>query len=113
MIVYSVIARAKDATVLAETSSENLISGNAPQISIAFLKHLSDNPNQYIQDGEKKTFVYSEEDEDDFFSDFMNVCAMKMDVSDILEEYYFHLFCKDGIFFLCISDDPDTRNQKV
>jgi hypothetical protein len=112
MIVYSVIARAKDAAVLAETSSDNLMSGNAPQVSIALMEHLRDNP-QLIRDEEMKTFVHSnEEDEDDFFSDFLNVCAMQMDVSDV-EEYFFHLLLKDGVYYCCISDDPDTRDQKV
>lgn len=112
MIVYSAIARAKDAVVLAETSSENLMSGNAPQVTIELMKHLSNNPH-VIQDAEMKTFVHNnEDDEDDFFSDFMNVCAMKMEVSDV-EEYFFHLLVKDGVYYCCISDDPDTRDQKV
>ena len=98
--------------MLAEHSSESLVSGNAPQVTIALMKHLRDNPD-LVKDGEMKTFVHSnEEAEDDFFQDFMNVCAMQMDGDD-LGEYYFHVFCKDGVMYCCISDDPDTRDQKV
>ena len=112
MIVYAVICRPKDATVLAEHSSESLMSGNAPQVTIALMEHLRDTPN-VLNDGDMKTFVHSNaEAEDDFFQDFMNVCAMQMDVSDV-DDYYFHLFRKDGVIYCCISHDPDTRDQKV
>jgi len=112
MIVYAVICRAKDATVLAEHSSDSLMSGNGPQVTIALLQHLKDHPD-IVKDGELKTFVHNnEEGVEDFFSEFLNVCAMNFE-DDILDEYYFHLFLKDGVFYCCISDDPDTRDQKV
>ena len=64
MIVYSVIARTKDAVVLAEFSSDNLMSGNAPQVTIALMEHLRDNPH-LLRDGEMKTFVHNNEDDED------------------------------------------------
>jgi hypothetical protein len=30
-----------------------------------------------------------------------------------VEDHFFHLFLKDGVFYCCISDDPDFRDQKV
>lgn len=111
MIVYAVICRASDAAVLAEHSTESL-SGNAPQVTIALVQHLKENSDS-VRDSELKTFVHNnEEGADDFFSDFLNVCAMNVD-ADEMEESYFHLFLKDGVFYVCISDDPDTRDQKV
>ncbi|CAB9524216.1 Vesicle-associated membrane protein 7 [Seminavis robusta] len=119
MIVYAVICRAKDAVVLAEHSTDDLMSGNAPQVTIALLQHLRDHPDM-IKDKEMKTFVHSndqeESDLDAFWSDFLHVCAMESEevANDvIIMEYYFHLYLKDGIFYTCISDDPDTRDQKV
>lgn len=114
MIVYAVICRAKDAIVLAEHSSDSLMSGNAPQVVIALMEHLRDNPN-LIQDNDMKTFVHNNaEAEDDFFQDFMNVCAMQTEIQDAsVDEHYFHLYLKDGVTYCCISDDPDTRDQKV
>jgi hypothetical protein len=115
MIVYAVICRAKDAVVLAEHSLEGLMSGNAPQVTIALMQHLRDNPTM-ISEGEMKTLVHSNDSDSDldaFWSDFMNVCAMKFDAAEDILEFYFHLFLKDGLFYCCISDDPDTRDQKV
>lgn len=112
MIVYAVVCRVQDATVLADHSSDSLTSGNCPQVTVALLQHLKDHPD-IVKDGELKTFVHNnEEGVEDFFSDFLNVCAMNFD-DDFLDEYYFHLFLKDGVFYCCISDDPDTRDQKV
>ena len=111
MIVYAVICRATDAVVLAEHSTDSL-SGNAPQVTIALIQHLKDNPD-IVNDGELRTFVHSSNDmEDDFFSDFLNVCSMNVGL-DEMDESYFHLYLKDGVFYCCISDDPDTRDQKV
>lgn len=113
MIIYAVICRAKDATILAEHSSESLMSGNAPQVTIALMEHLRDHPNIF-KDGDMKTFVHSNgEAQDDFFQDFMNVCAMQMETDLDIEEYFFHLFQKEKVIYCCISDDPDVRSQKV
>jgi hypothetical protein len=110
MIVYAVICRASDATVLSEHSTDSL-SGNAPQVTIALIQHLKDHPD-IVKDSELKTFVHNSDDADDFFSDFLNVCSMNFGLDEI-EESYFHLYLKDGVFYCCISDDPDTRDQKV
>ena len=64
MIVYAVICGASDATVLAEHSSDSLMSGNAPQVTIALLQHLKNNP-EIVKDSELKTFVHDNDDEDD------------------------------------------------
>jgi hypothetical protein len=30
-----------------------------------------------------------------------------------LENYYFHLYNKGGLFYVCVSDDPDATMHKV
>jgi len=30
-----------------------------------------------------------------------------------MQEHYFHLTRKDNVFYCCLGDDPDPRDQKV
>jgi hypothetical protein len=116
-IVYTVICRSKDASILVEVSSEAL-TGNAPQVTTALLEHLRDHPAA-MNEGDLKTFVHRNEDDGyDFFSQFMQACTISITTTEELDigavqEHYFHLWHEDGVFYCCLSDDPDPREQKV
>ena len=111
MIIYTVICRARDAAVLVEESSPEL-AGNAPQVTAMLLSHLKDNPH-LVQEGERKTFVQKNMTEDDFLSYFIESCSVALGEESAAEEHYFHLLSKSGVYFCCIGDDPDFRDQKV
>ncbi|KAL3903740.1 MAG: hypothetical protein SGILL_010332 [Bacillariaceae sp.] len=119
MIVYAVICRSKDAAVLAEYSSEAL-TGNAPQVTAALLEHLRDHP-AIMKEGDLKTFRHRSDDgmtEDDFFSQFLQACTVAVNTTEELdigavEEHFFHLWHQDEVFYCCLSDDRDPKEQKV
>ena len=112
MIIYAVIARASDAAVLVDCC-DPLLKGNAPLVTSVLMEHLRDNPS-LVDDGDFRTFVQRNTEESvDFFSNFLDAaCAMAMG-DDAVDENYFHLFLQDGIYYCCISDDEDSRDQKV
>jgi hypothetical protein len=118
MIVYAVICRSKDAAILCEFSSEAL-SGNAPQVTAFLLEHLRDHP-ALVKEGDLKTFRHANPgaDQEDFFSQFLQACTVAISTSDELnpgdvEEYFFHLWHQDEVFYCCLGDDKDPREQKV
>lgn len=120
-IVYSVICRARDAGILVELATEALDGSNAPQVTTALLEHLRDNPAA-CQEGDLKTFVHRNEeggfDGEDFFSQFMQACTVSIRTTQELDlgaiqENYFHLWYENGVFFCCLSDNPDPKEQKV
>ena len=125
MIVYVVICRSSDAAILCEYSTDDL-TGNAPQCTAAILEHLRDHPN-ILKEGDLKTFRNSNKasngssgcsDEGDYLSQFLQACtvaittAEEMDLGSI-EEHFFHLWHQDGVFYCCLSDDKEARQQKV
>ena len=123
MIVYVVVSRRSDAAILCEYSTDNL-TGNAPQCTAAILEHLRDNPD-ILKQGGLKTFRHSnkisvgdDSNNDDFFGSFLQACtvaistAEEMDLGTI-EEYFFHLWRQEELFYCCLSDDKDPRHQKV
>jgi hypothetical protein len=114
MIIYTVICRARDAAILVEVSSPELSSGNAPQVTALLLSHLKDHPEQLLE-GERKTFVQRNDDaEEDFFSFFMESCSTALGGEEAwVEEHYFHLLRIAGVFYCCIGDDADMKDQKV
>ncbi|KAL3910567.1 MAG: hypothetical protein SGILL_007644 [Bacillariaceae sp.] len=118
MIVYAVICRSKDANILCEFSSEAL-TGNAPQVTAALLEHLRDHP-AIMKEGDLKTFRHRNDgtSEEDFFSQFLQACTVAVSTAEELdlgsvEEYFFHLWHQDEVFYCCLSDDRDPREQKV
>ncbi|KAL3934538.1 MAG: hypothetical protein SGBAC_009765 [Bacillariaceae sp.] len=121
MIVYTVICRARDAAILVELATESLAGGNAPQVTTALLEHLRDNPN-VIQEGNLKTFVHRNHDDeemgDDIFGTVMQACtvpissAAELDLGQF-QEHYFHLWLDKGIYYCCLSDSPEPRHHKV
>jgi hypothetical protein len=110
MIIYAVIARANDATVFTESQQE--LKGNAAQVTLSLLEHLRDHP-ELIQEGERKTIVHCNEIENDFFSHFAEACSAILNDSDGPDEYFFHLYLKDGVVYCCLGDDSDGREQTV
>ncbi|MGK3751529.1 MAG: vesicle-associated membrane protein 7 [Bacillariaceae sp.] len=130
MIVYSVVSRQSDASILCEYSTDNL-TGNAPQCTAALLEHLRDHPN-ILKKGDLKTLRHSNKassssggggggscgNDEDFFSQFLQACtvaittAEEMDLGTV-DEYFFHLWHQEEIFYCCLSDDKDPRHQKV
>jgi Synaptobrevin/Regulated-SNARE-like domain len=118
MIVYAVICRSKDAAILCEYSTEAL-TGNAPQVTAALLEHLRDHP-AIMKEGDLKTFRHRNNgtSEEDFFSQFLQACTVAVSTADELdlgavEEHFFHLWHQDEVFYCCLSDDRDPREQKV
>ena len=119
MIVYTVICRARDAAILVEQSTEAL-TGNAPQVTTALLEHLRDHPAA-MNEGDLKTYVHRNEKDgggDDIFSQFFQACTMNITTADDLDpgdiqEHYFHLWFHEGVFYCCLSDDADMKQQKV
>lgn len=116
MIIYTVIARIRDAAVLVEDTSPDIV-GNAPQVTTMLLNHIKNHPN-LLPDGERRTFIQTNRGEQDtrdgFFSSFLESCATALSGDESwVDENYFHLLRNDGVIYLCISDDRDIRDQKV
>ena len=134
MIVYAVVARASDAAVLSEFYAEEAMmttTGNVPQVTTSLLEHLRDHP-QIMKDGDLKTFRQQSTSsssstaaggggcasDDDFFGQFLQACTVAVNMSDQLEmgdvqEYFFHLWSSNKVFYCCLSDDRDPKEQKV
>jgi hypothetical protein len=109
-IIYTCIARAKDATVLAESSAPEL-GGNAPQLTLALLQYIRDHP-QVLEEGARKTWSQKNDATADFFTGLFDSLTGGNDLLDGTA-HFFHLMKKDGIIFSCLSDDSDTREQNV
>ena len=117
MIIYAAVARVRDGTILVEVTSATDFRGNVGQVMATFLAQLKDRP-ELIGDGERKTFIQRNEVETDFFSHFIEACAVNFNMGDDgeaggVEEHYFHIFRTDEVFYSCLGDDPDPRDQKV
>jgi hypothetical protein len=118
MIVYAVICRSKDAAILCEHSTE-AVTGNAPQVTAALLEHLRDHP-AIMKEGDLKTFRHRNDgvNEEDFFSQFLQACTVAISTAEemdlgAIEEHFFHLWHQDEVFYCCLSDDKDPKEQKV
>jgi vesicle-associated membrane protein 7 len=112
MIIYAAIARVTDAAILVDCC-DPLLKGNAALVTSVLMEHLRDNPT-LVGEGDLRTFVQRNTDESlDYFSHFLDsACAMALG-EDAVDENYFHLYRKDDVFYCCLSDDPDARDQKV
>jgi hypothetical protein len=66
--------------------------------------------------GVRRTFVQRNSMDIDsfefFFSNFIEACSTALG-EDVVEETYFHFLSKAGVFYCCIGDDPDPKDQKV
>lgn len=118
MILYAVIARVIDGVVLVDGSSPEL-KGNFQQVATDFLSRLIDHRDE-LTEGTRKTFIHQNPVERDYLSYFIDSCASAIgevaphEDSDLTaSEYYFHLLVRKDLYFCCLGDDPDTRDQKV
>jgi hypothetical protein len=112
-IVYACICRQRDAAILTEVCDKD-VKGTVSQVMVELLQHLRDHPELFAE-SEMKTFVQRNESELDFFNHFFEACsaALGEDVGDVTPERFFHLYLMDGVFYCCLSDDHDIRDQKV
>ena len=146
MIVYCVICRQKDASVLCELHDNSDLKGNAPQVTTALLEHLCAHPETF-NEGDLKTYVnrsdggggsswggggsgffgrgrgrqQQQQDPNDMFNQFLHACTIpitsvtadeELDLGNI-QEHYFHVWNYDGVFYCCLSDDRNQKDQKV
>lgn len=119
-IIYTVIARSKDATVLVEVADIDIKGGNLSQIFVRMLEYFRDHPDSFPENGIRKTFVQrTHDDMDDFLSFFVEACTsvlndpVKKNPEYMDGEYYIHVSFHDGVFYSCLADDSDIRDQKV
>jgi hypothetical protein len=112
-ILYAVICRANDATILVE-NTEPALKGNAAQVTLALMQHLRDHP-ELVMEGDHKTLLHrNDEEENDFFSHFVDAACKAANLDDDEpDEHFFHLYLKDEVFYCCLGDDPGTRDQAV
>ena len=114
MIVYTIVCRASDARVLAEWLDRDVKNSNCAQVTVELLRHLS--LSEAVKDGDLKTFV-QRNDTKDFVSHLVDkvhwVCGGEEEYEDDTGEHYFHLYRHGGVFYCCLGDDPDSRDQKV
>ncbi|KAL3822683.1 hypothetical protein ACHAXA_009565 [Cyclostephanos tholiformis] len=132
MILYAVIARAKDGAVLVESIVAG-IEGNFPHVTVEVLERIVSSANHtssvLLPDGGKRTFV-QRRDLPMFGGLFSGVVATQWTCfgynnADDMEsqamrgggngdvDYYFHMCRKDNVICLCISDDIDARHHAV
>lgn len=158
-ILYTIISRLVDATILVEVADNDIKGGNLSQIFIQMLQYFRDHNNAtnttdnhiIFNNNERKTFVqrnntnnntYCNGSEIDILSYFVDACTnvwptaptdannttatttnntsgVVDDTNDYNrleyepDEYYIHVYLKDDIFYICLADDPDPRDQKV
>jgi hypothetical protein len=93
-IIYAVVCRAKDAAILVEVCDKD-VKGTFGTIMVELLQHLRDHP--------------------DFFSEACSAAALgnDNDSANDTDSHFFHLYLKNGVYYCCLSDDADTRDQKV
>ena len=118
--------------MLCEVSSPQVANtGNAPQITAALLGHLRDHRHsekKLMEEGDRKTFVQRNHHPVgggavDFWADFLDTACNAAfgggeeeeedGMASLEEEHYFHVYLKGGVFYCCIGDDSDLRDQKV
>ena len=110
-VIYAVICRSTDSTVLSEVCDKD-IKGSVGPVFLELLQHICRNP-KCLEENEYKTFVQSN-DSVDFFSHFLEACNAAIgEASEMEEDYYFHLLKRKEVIYGCLGDDPDLRDQKV
>lgn len=134
MILYTVIARSKDGTVLVESTLGG-VEGNFPQITVEVLQRIvsasdwnsalgtlpTSSSAELLPEGGRRTFVQRHDDGAAFGGLFSGAsspwgCGDGDDRSGVMEDtldYYFHLSRHQGLICLCISDDVDPRYHAV
>lgn len=123
MILYTVMARAHDGSILAECSASGM-EGNYPSVSQQLIVLLNDRPS-ILSVGNRKTFVYSSDNKsgpdvewDPFQSlwtgidGFLGVESTSFEESGSIN-HFFHVFRGEAVFCICLSDDNERRQQNV
>uniref|UniRef100_A0A7S2I7R4 V-SNARE coiled-coil homology domain-containing protein n=1 Tax=Helicotheca tamesis TaxID=374047 RepID=A0A7S2I7R4_9STRA len=130
MIIYTVICRDTDGTVLAESTS-GIAEGNFPQITREFINCLINNP-ETLPDGARKTYTHRGDfgvgDDDDDFMDGVNnrmndvfksvgmgSCLGPSNFDDETEELdlFYHALHGKNLICICLSDDDLAKHQNV
>ena len=118
MILYAVIARSDDGIILAEATSAG-VEGNHPQVTQQLIQALVGNKS-LVAKGNRKTFAHTAKSDFDYNDyeddDGQAYWGMKKkkgakSSSDMLETY-FHVQRGENAYFICISDDRDSRKQR-
>lgn len=136
MILYALVARSKDGTILVEQTIAGVSGGNFPQISIEVLQKVvstsnynsavlgtleTSASNEMLPNGSRRTFV-QRHGGSGFFSGLATQWSYygnnNSDDSKNAQgngelDYYFHMYRNEDIITLCISDDTDARYHNV
>ena len=127
MIVYALIARANDGSVLAECSAPG-IEGNYPTVSQELIKILSDR-RALVPVGNHKSFAHQSSTGKrssmagvggcdplkpmwEKFDEMLGVDNGNAASKEILH-HFFHVYHGEGAFYMCLSDDSIARRQNV
>lgn len=110
MIVYAVIARFADSTVLAEHMLSG-IEGNIPQVTLMLLKALQQ--SGAIPNGARRTFVHRGDAEmalcDAFGGDVQQwtswIRGEDGQTNSPVEDYYYHLAHEDEVVYLSLTEN--------
>jgi len=124
MIVYTVVARASDGDILAECSASGM-EGNYPSVSQKLIASLNKRPN-LISVGNRKTFMYlsdkrsSKDVACDPFDSLWSGIDGLLGYNGVTSEgssndfdNFFHVVRGEGVWYMCLSDDNDGRQQNV
>jgi len=135
MILYALVARSKDGTILVEQTIAGVSGGNFPQISIEVLQKVVSTSNynsavlgtleanasdEMLPNGSRRTFVQRHGGAG-FFSGMATQWSYYGNNNDDGNneqgngelDYYFHMYRNEDVITLCISDDTDTRYHNV
>mmetsp|Transcript_23537 Transcript_23537/g.27790 ORF Transcript_23537/g.27790 Transcript_23537/m.27790 type:complete len:284 (+) Transcript_23537:58-909(+) len=124
MIIYTVVARASDGSVLAECSAAGM-EGNYPSVLQQLIVILNKRP-KLISVGNRKTFMYpsnersSEDVNCDPFGSLWNgidgilgITGDSGEGSSNSLDHFFHVIRGEGVWYMCLSDDNEGRQQNV
>lgn len=112
-LIYAVVCRATDAVVLSEACDKDLKAVIGPAF-MELLQHLRNHP---LDEGDRQTFVQkptSVEQQYDFMSHFLMSCQAAIgETENIEDDYYFHIFRRNDVYYGCLGDDARLPYQKV
>lgn len=133
MILYALVARSKDGTILVEQTISGVSGGNFPQISVEVLQKVVSTSNynsavlgtleseateEMLPNGTRRTFV--QRNGVGFLSGFAAQWSCYYGNNNAADgknngelDYYFHMYRNEDTICLCISDDTDARYHAV
>ena len=139
MILYALVARSKDGTILVEQTITGVSGGNFPLISVEVLQKVVSTSNytsaawgtlessattEMLPNGCRRTFVQRHESGLGFLSGMATQWSYYGNNNSNSNDgqssnnngeldYYFHMYRNEDIITLCISDDTDARYHTV